>query len=260
MKIEIIGEIGINHNGDMDLAREMIHLVKDAGADVAKFQIYDPEELLDKNHPVLKPHWDTIMRARLSEAQVLLLKNECDRVGIEFMASVFAPWAVKITESVGMKRYKIGSPSIYETELARAVAKTGKPVIISYGKAEPDKPPEIVRLAGMKPRFRHLYCVAKYPTPLGDVRFFTVFGKNLLSVFARPYGYDGFSDHTEGITAAVMAMVLGARIIEKHVTMDKKLPGPDHICSAEPSEFRQLCQMRDEIQVLHKGVSNGGLQ
>lgn len=253
MKIEIVAECGINHNGNMDRAREMIHVAKEFGADVAKFQIYDPKTRLDKNHPDLKPYWDIILKTKLSEAQVLLLKNECDKVGIEFLASVVTPETVKLTEAIGMKRYKISSRSIYDTDLARAIIKTEKPVIMSYGRAEPGKVPEIVRLAGMCQRFRHLYCISKYPTPLEDVHFFTVYGKNLLSIFARPYGYNGFSDHTKGITASVAAMTLGARIIEKHFTLNKNLPGPDHLSSIEPGELKLLCRMRDEIQVFLTG-------
>lgn len=252
--IEIIAEIGINHNGNMSMAREMIHRAKAAGADTAKFQIYDPETLLDKNHPVLKPHWNTILKTKLSETQVLLLKNECDRVGMEFLASVFDPKMVEFTEAIGMKRYKIASRSVYDTDLAETIAKTEKPVIISYGFAEPNKEPEIVRLAGMCQRFKHLYCISKYPTPLEDVHFFTVSGKNLLSIFAQPYGYDGFSDHTRGITASVVAMTLGAKIIEKHFTLDKSLPGPDQAGSADPRDLKRLCQMRDDIQQLTEGV------
>jgi len=243
-KVEIICEIGINHNGNMELAREMVWVAKACGADIAKFQIYDPVELLDPNHPDLKEHWEIILATKLSCSNVGMLKEECDKAGIEFMASVFTPEAVEWTEEVGMQRYKIASRSIYNYDLAEAVAATGKPVIVSYGMAKKGKKAAI-EVEGVG-ELRRLYCVSKYPTPLEDVKFMDHWGRNIFGVGK----YFGFSDHTEGIAAAVVAMTLGARIIEKHFTVDKNLPGPDHICSITPDELRTLCELRDGIGVI----------
>jgi len=243
-KVEIIAEIGINWQGDLELAREMIQVAKECGADVAKFQIYDPVRLLDPEHPDLKQHWDTILTTELTHFNVDTLKKECDRVGIEFMASVFRPEVVAWTEDIGMQRYKIASRSIYDYDLAEAIAATGKPVIVSYGMAKKGKKAAI-DVAGVG-ELRRLYCVSKYPAVLEDIKFMDHWGRNIFGVGK----YFGFSDHTSGIAAAVVAITLGARIVEKHFTMDKNYPGPDHVCSITPDELRTLCELRDGIGVI----------
>lgn len=234
--IEVIAEIGINHNGDMDLAKRMIHEAKRSGADVAKFQIYAPQRMLDLNDPFIQKHWDTIKATELTFEDVALLKDTCDVEGIEFLASVFHPDRVEWTEEIGMQRYKIASRSVYDFGLAKTIAATGKPIILSWGYYDPEQGyPKLIQFAAAWDRTKHLYCVSKYPTPLSDLRF--SFGGR----------YNGFSDHTVGITASVVAMALGATIIEKHFTLDRNMPGPDQLGSMEPDELRQLCNMRDDI-------------
>ncbi|MBU2177403.1 MAG: N-acetylneuraminate synthase family protein [Gammaproteobacteria bacterium] len=228
--IEVIAEIGINHNGDMDRARDMIAVARQRGADVAKFQIYDPAALLNPEHPLLKPHWDTIRATELRQDNVAWLKAECDAQDIEFLASVFDVERVAWTEAEGMTRYKIASRSLYDAALAAAIKATGKPVLRSWGYYDGRQPPDV----GWD--VTEMYCISEYPTPLEhvDVAQFTRFG--------------GFSDHTMGITASIMAMAHGARVIEKHFTLDPALPGPDHVCSITPDELERLCQTRDDIE------------
>lgn len=240
--ITIIAEIGINHNGDMNLAAEMIRVAKQCRADVAKFQIYIPERILDPETPYIKKHWDLIEATQLSFKDVCFLKDVCDTAGIEFFASVFHPDRVEWTEQIGVERYKIASRSIYDRVLAKAIAATGKPVIISWGWYTLKKGfPVLMDHPAAWNRTKHLYCVSKYPTPLKELDFCeNTFGGR----------YDGFSDHTMGITASVVAMSLGATIIEKHFTMSRELPGCDQSCSIEPDELQQLCNMRDEIEVI----------
>jgi sialic acid synthase SpsE len=240
--IDIVAEIGINHNGDIPLAGRMIEMAKQAGADVAKFQIYNPERILDKNSPVLAPWWNVILQTELNQRDVGYLKEKCDRVGIEFLASVFHPDKIHWTEDVGMKRYKIASLSIYDAELAKAIVKTGKPVIISYGMVENGRTPAITLAKQVDTKLIELYCVSEYPTPIEHVKFNGCFGDN--------GWYDGFSDHTIGITASVLAMSLGAKMIEKHVTTDRNSPGPDHSSSITFDELTQLCRMRDELEIM----------
>lgn len=249
--IEVIAEIGINWNGNLDLAKEMILEAKCSGADVAKFQIYDPKIVLDPEHPYLKPYWDLILKTEISKEQVGILKQTCDDANIEFMASVFRPEVVEWTEEVGMKRYKIASRSIYDWSLAEAIYTTGKPVIVSYGYYQQGWVPHVVwdRMIARQrsepaAEFTKLYCVSKYPTPLSEVDFFDGGEKSLFQQGV----FQGFSDHTEGITTSIVAMSLGATVIEKHVTMDKKFDGPDHRWSISFSELEQLCDMRDQIE------------
>lgn len=245
-KITIIAEIGINHNGDMVLAEEMIHIAKECGANVAKFQIYKPgrDGLTQKSRrtPNIVKHWEAIKATELSFQDVRFLKGVCDSAGIEFFASVFHPNSVGWTEQIGMKRYKIASCSMYNKVLAEAIAATGKPIILSWGFYEPEKGyPTLLQWPLAWARTRHLYCISKYPTPLNELGFHeNIFGGR----------YEGFSDHTVGITASVVAMSLGATIIEKHFTLDRRSPGPDQAGSMEPDELHQLCNMRDEIEVI----------
>ena len=247
--ITIIAEAGINHLGDMTLAAKMVGAARDAGADVFKVQIYSPERILDLDDPLIQEHWDVIKAAELSFEQVCDLKNLCDAAEIEFLASVFHPDRVEWTEKIGMKRYKIASRSVYNDELAKAVAATGKDVILSWGYYDSQKgQPAICRLEAQTGIQRYLYCVSKYPALLEDLAFtggdgFSIFG----GMSFTDYFY-GFSDHTVGITAAVVAMSLGAKIIEKHFTLDRNLPGPDQVCSIETDELRHMCDMRDDIE------------
>jgi len=214
----IIVECGHNHNGDMFLMRKMIRTVKDCGADIAKFQLYDIRKILSPDH---KWYWD-LERGQLSREQWLEVVDLCKQAGIEFLASVFDVERVAWCEEVGVKRYKIASRSIYEKDLIDAVVKTGKPIIASLGMYhEPEFP-------SFKADF--LYCVAKYPTLPEDINFNNVDFKK----------YAGFSDHTIGIEAPLIAIARGARIIEKHFTLDKTLDGADHSGSMTPDELGQL--------------------
>lgn len=222
----IIAEIGHNHNGDMSIARDLIRSAKECGADIAKFQLYDTAKIFPPDH---KWYWD-LERGELSKEQWLEVVSECDKAGIEFLASPFDVERVDWCEEVGMKRYKIASRSIYDTELIDRVIQTGKEVIVSLGKIDERGIPDIDA--------KFLYCVAKYPTLPSDIHF------------PDFDSYAGFSDHTIGIEAAVVAMARGARIIEKHFTLDKKMDGCDHTGSMEPDELKQLVQYSKKIEAL----------
>lgn len=218
----IVAEIGQNHNGDMDIARKLISAAKEGGADIAKFQLYD----VDSIFPPTFEWYKEAKSAQLGEEQVMELADWCRKVGIEFMASVFDTERVEWCQEIGMKRYKIASRSIYDKQLIRAVAKTGKDIIASLGMYREAGFPQI----DTSGRVDFLYCVAKYPTLAEDLNFLEVdFNK-----------YSGFSDHTIGIEAALVAMARGAKIIEKHFTLDKKMHGPDHIISMEPDELKHI--------------------
>ena len=230
----IIAECGINFNGDICKAIEMIWQAKSAGADIAKFQVYIPERILPLDHPLIKKWWDVIKATELTEKQVGILAATCKEAGIEFMASVFHPDRVPWLEAVGVKRYKIASRSIYNEPLARAVVATGKPILLSHGMYEPKRFPPLYSLAAPD-QLSNLYCISEYPTPLEKIDI------------SKMMFYDGFSDHTVGITASCVAITLGLKYVEKHFTLDRELPGPDHVCSVEPDELRRLCQFRDDF-------------
>src|SRR5690606_17142934 len=157
--MEIIAEIGQNHNGDMNLAVELIKAAKAHGADVAKFQIYDAKALFPKEN---NEWYDYNCKTELTYDQVSLLAETCEKVGIEFMASVFDIERVGWLESLGVKRYKIASRSIHDTALIDALVATKKPLIASLGMWDGTAFPDIQGVA-------YLYCISKYPTPRTDL-------------------------------------------------------------------------------------------
>lgn len=229
--MEIIAEIGQNHDGDLDRALEMIAACARAGADVAKFQVYDARALFPREG---NPWFDYNCATELSRDAVMRLADACRAAGVEFMASVFDVQRVAWLEEAGVRRYKIASRSIEDAELIAAVAATGKPLIASLGWwKEPDFP-AIQAPGGVE----FLHCVSQYPTPLSEVHLEAI-------DFTR---YAGFSDHTIGLTAPMAALARGARIVEKHLTLDKQATGPDHACSMEPEDLACLCAYRDELE------------
>jgi sialic acid synthase SpsE len=235
MKCEIIVEIGQNHNGDMKVAKELIHAAKENGGDVAKFQLFDAKALFPTKEQG-NEWFDYNCKTELSKDNIQELKAECDKVGIEFMSSAFDPERVGWLEKIGVRRHKVASRSIKDKAMLDAVTATGKPIIASLGLWTEAGFPKISTKGGVS----YLYCVCKYPTPLVDLHFEDVeFGKD----------YAGFSDHTIGLSAPVAAIARGARIIEKHFTLDKKMHGPDHEGSMTPAELKELSRFRDEIAV-----------
>jgi sialic acid synthase SpsE len=229
--IEIIAEIGQNFNGDIGTAKKLIQLAKESGADVAKFQVYNARDLFEKDN---NPWFDYNCKTELTKEHINILVDECVRVGIEFMASVFDEERVEWLEEFEVKRYKIASRSIYNKSLVDKVIATNKPTIISLGIWDGDELPEFTSRAGVD----YLYCVPKYPTALNDLDFKSI---------DFEHKYSGFSDHTLGIVAPIVALSRGARIIEKHFTADKNMYGPDHLGSMTPSELKELVTYKEGI-------------
>jgi len=218
----IIAEIGQNHNGDMAAARELIDQAKSNGADIAKFQLYDVDSIFTPDFEWYREGKE----AQLTRDQAASLAEHCKRVGIEFMASVFDLERLAWCEELGVRRHKIASRSIHDRPLIEAAARTGKEMIVSLGFWKSEQFPVIKSSAAV----RFLYCVAKYPTAPSEVHLERVdFNK-----------YAGFSDHTAQLDAAKVAIARGARIIEKHFTLDKAAHGPDHRCSMTPPELAEL--------------------
>lgn len=230
MDTEIIAEIGQNHNGDMALAKQLIRLAKDSGADVAKFQVFDARALFAPSPQ--NPWFDYNCATELKKEHVFSLADYCTEIGIEFMASVFDVERLEWLEQAGVTRYKVASRSVADRELLDAVAATGKPLIVSLGAWKENGFPVINASGGVQ----FLYCVSKYPTPLSELSLGSV-------DFTR---YAGFSDHSLGIIAACASFVLGSIILEKHFTLDKNAYGPDHACSMTPAELQAIHSFRTE--------------
>ena len=224
---EIIAEIGQNHNGDMELAKQMIKAAKESGADAVKFQVYAVNKVFTKEN---NPWYEYNCKTELSKDNVIELAQECKKQEIEFIASAFDVERVGWLEEVKVKRHKIASRSIKDKELIEAMIKTNKPIIVALGMWNEVEFPEILTDVSVF----YLYCVSKYPTLIEDLNFDKIdFNK-----------YAGFSDHTIGIEAAKIAIERGANIIEKHFTLDKNMYGPDHQGSMTPDELKQLNSFR----------------
>ncbi len=241
MRCEIIAEIGQNHNGDMVLAKDLIQAAKECGADVAKFQLFDAKTLFPSKEDG-NEWFDYNCETELSRDDLNSLAEICDKEGIEFMASPFDVERVSWLEEVGAKRYKIASRSIRDDAMIKAIEKTKKPVVASLG---------MWNEAGLPHINAHdvsfLYCVSKYPTSLEDLDFENVdFVKGPIC---------GFSDHTIGITAPIFAMTKGAKILEKHFTIDKSLYGPDHQGSMTPEELKTIVSFRDDLVKMYKAAA-----
>ena len=227
--MEIIAEIGQNHNGDLELACELIRKAKICGADVAKFQLYDAKNLFPKEG---NEWYEYNCKTELSFEDVEMLDRVCKEEGIEFMASVFDIKRISWLEDLNVKRYKIASRSIHEENLINAVIETGKPVLISLGMWKQESFPSY------SGNISYLYCISKYPTPLNELDFSKIDFSS----------YAGFSDPTEGVVAPITALARGAKIIEKHFTIDKTMHGPDHSGSMTPEELTEICNYRDSLK------------
>lgn len=243
----IVAEVGINHNGDLDLARRSIDAAAEAGADSVKFQNYRTEDfILDRSltytydtpaGAVTESQYEMFKRCELDRAALVELKQHCDRVGVVFHATPTGPEGVDDLVAIGAPLLKNGSDFLVHGSVIRAMARTGLPTVLSTGMAtlaEIDDAVRTFREAGGRDLLL-LHCTSSYPTPDGEVHLRKI--PALASAFGVPVG---FSDHSWGVTAAIGAVTLGACWIEKHFTLDRSLPGPDHRFSSDPAEFAQL--------------------
>lgn len=217
-KVIVIAEIGHNHNGNIRLAKEMIWEAKDCGADIVKFQIYDT----DKIKKYYQSRYSELKWTELTKEELIELKKTADEIGIEFMASAFDPERVGWLEELGVLRHKLASRSIFDKELIAVMEATGKPIIASLGYWKEKIFPEIKNV-------QFLYCISDYPAKITN------------EIFPKDFNeYTGFSDHSIGVDWAKEAVRRGAKIIEKHFTLDKHLPGYDQWGSADPQDLKDF--------------------
>ena len=243
----LVAEIGINFNGDLDLAKRTIDAAKTAGADMVKFQSFAVEDFVpDKNleleyisqgQPVVESQYDLFRRCELSEEDLRVLSNHCRDTGIGFHSTPTNREGIALLAELGVPVLKNGSDFLTHLDLIAAMGESGLPTVISTGMAtlaEVDDAVRVFRETGNE-QLIVLHCVSQYPTPPPEL--------HMLKISALADAFDcvvGFSDHSEGNVAAVMSVVLGSRWLEKHFTLDKNLPGPDHRFSADPAEFASL--------------------
>ena len=222
----ICSEIGINHNGDMDLCHELIRQAAINGSDLVKFQLYDPK-LLFADEPHLIPEGE---RCEISYDNFLRILDWCYEEKVEPFFSVFDESRLEWTERHKASQYKLASRSIIKTpEFSQLIAALGKPVYASLGMSSIENAKSLL---GNYENVKFLYCVSKYPSQYIDYKDQP---KNYLNS-----DFYGLSDHTHGIEASLVACGRGAKFIEKHFTLSKTMPGSDHKCSITPEELRDL--------------------
>lgn len=261
-RVFVIAEAGSNHNGSLKQAQKLIDVARDAGADAVKFQVFRaqtmyPDRRIEvkylKDSGIKDSLYDIIRKMEIPPDWIPKLHRHCRRRGIAFLATPFDLDAVRWLDPY-VDFFKIASYEALYLDLLKAVRRTGKPLIISTGGSTLKEIDLLMRkgLRGYRDRTVLLHCIAKYPAPIEQA------GLAVLPFLARRYGVQvGYSDHTRHpLIAPVLAVGLGARVIEKHFTLDRRLPGPDHAFAIEPDELRAMVSaIRDAERAIEGGGS-----
>ncbi len=253
----IIAEAGINHNGDVRIAKKLIAAAKACGADAIKFQAFKTGEFIIKEAQKAghvkgkQSFFEMIQGWELSDRDYAELAKYAKKIGIIFFASVFGAHSLKVMKKIGVPLYKISSGDLNNVQLLKAVAKTGKPIIFSVGLGNLAEINQAVKiLEKNKNELAILHCVSLYPPKAEELNLQRI--SQLKSKF--PKQVIGYSDHTLDIFVPAASVLLGAKIVEKHFTLDKNMPGPDQPSSADPAEFKRLVS---EIRFLEKAFNPG---
>jgi N-acetylneuraminate synthase len=257
MSTIIIAEAGVNHNGDIGLAKELIHIAASSGADFVKFQTFQTSNIISPHAPkadyqkisagTSESQFDMVKKLELSQKDHEILIKESLDCGINFLSTGFDISSIDLILNLGINLIKIPSGEITNLPLLRHIAGKKLPTILSTGMAslgDIDSALNILMEGGIsRNEITLLHCNTEYPTPMIDVNLRAM--ATMRSAFGTPVGY---SDHTKGIEVPIAAVALGASVIEKHFTVDRNLPGPDHRASVEPDELRQMVKAIRNIE------------
>ncbi|MFH2106782.1 MAG: N-acetylneuraminate synthase [Candidatus Micrarchaeota archaeon] len=256
----IIAEAGVNHNGDMKLAKELALVAKQAGADVVKFQTFNPDKLVTKKAGKAEYQKETtdaaesqlamLKKLALGEKDFEELKRYCDKIGIMFLSTPFDSESVTIVNKL-CPIIKISSTDTNNYPFIEQIARLGKPIMLSTGMSTMDevkKAVEAIRKTG-NDKIILLQCISSYPTPLEYANVAA-----MLELRKADVEIVGYSDHTVGNFAIFTAVALGANVVEKHFTLDKNMEGPDHKASADPKELEELIK---GIRSIEKALGSG---
>lgn len=254
-KVLIIAEIGVNHNGDLNLAREMIDVAHETGVDAVKFQTFKTESLVSskakkadyqiKNSGNGESQFEMIKKLELDTDTHYHLMDYCTKKGMLFLSSPFDHDSCDLLDDLGVPCFKVPSGEITNLPFLKYIAEKHKPIIVSSGMsniAEVYYGLEAIYSTGNRDIVL-LHCLTEYPAPINEVNLKAMV--TMKETFKIPVGY---SDHTLGIEIPVAAVALGARIIEKHFTLDKKMKGPDHAASLEPDELNYMVQVIRNVE------------
>ena len=265
----VIAEAGVNHNGSLETAKQLVDVAAEAGADMVKFQTFSADQLVttsarkaeyqNQTTDALESQHDMIRKLELSREMHGELIAYCRLCDIEFFSTGFDTQSIDMLVELGLDRFKIPSGEITNLPYLRHIGNYGKPVILSTGMAnlgEIEAALEVLEKSGIhRKHITVLHCNTEYPTPMEDVNL-----QAMLSI-GEAFGVAvGYSDHTLGIEVPIAAVAMGATVIEKHFTLDRTLPGPDHRASLEPDELKAMVRAIREIEkALGDGIKRPSL-
>lgn len=280
--MKIIAEVGVNHNGSIDAALELVKAAKDAGADIVKFQLFDADQLVQKHTPVAayqaandgrhQTQYEMLKALELSYDEHIQIKRYCDEIGIKYLATAFDGRSLQfLADELKQNIFKIASGEITNGPFIEQHVKTGGHIVLSTGMStigeieaalslisffllNPGGTPtgqnvkrafrEIMPLGILAEKVTLLHCSSEYPASLESVHLHSM--KTIGNSFGLPYGY---SDHTIGLEVSICAAALGASVIEKHFTLDKSANGPDHAASITPTELKELVTAVRNVEI-----------
>ena len=258
----IIAEAGVNHNGDIQLAKQLIDVAAQAGADFVKFQTFKADKLVSKEAKKAdyqaknlndgdQSQYKMLKKLELNEDQHYELLQYAKSKGIKFLSTGFDEESVDFLEKLGIELFKIPSGEITNLPYLRHIASKKQPVILSTGMAtlsEIETALVVLQGSNQDLDVTVLHCNTEYPTPMGDVNL------KAMNTIGAAFGVKiGYSDHTLGIEVPIAAVALGATVIEKHFTIDRNLPGPDHKASLEPAELAAMVAAIRNIELALSG-------
>lgn len=262
-RVLIIAEAGVNHNGDLQKAIELIDVASKAGVDIVKFQTFKADKIVSKTARKAKyqseniggdddSQYNMLKSLELSEDDHTTLINECEKRGIQFLSTAFDVDGIDFLDNLGMPFFKSPSGEITNYPYLKRLAEKEKPVVLSTGMADMEEVKSAVQVLtenGLDQQdISILHCNTEYPTPMEDVNLKT------MNTIGNELGIQiGYSDHTLGIEVPIAAVALGAKIIEKHFTLDRNLPGPDHRASLEPDELKEMVKAIRNIEMAISG-------
>lgn len=252
----IIAEAGVNHNGRLDLALELCKTAKEVGADVVKFQTWKTEKIITRtvaqaeyqaeNTGKKESQFDMLKKLELSYDDFTKIKEYCDKIGIQFASTADEEESFDFLVKLGIPFVKISSGEVTNIPFLRKMGASKLPIIISSGMSnisDIDIALRTLKESGATD-ITLLHCTTNYPCPMEEVNLKAML--TLSNAFKIPIGY---SDHTKGIEVPIAAVALGAKVIEKHFTLDKNMEGPDHLASTEPDEFKNMVEAIRNIEV-----------
>jgi len=266
-KVIIIAEAGVNHNGDIELAKKLVDIAVEAGVDYVKFQTFKSESLVSKfaekasyqienTKDAFESQLQMLKKLELSNSQHFELVQYCNNKNISFFSTAFDLESLIFLKELGLNIVKIPSGEITNLPYLRKAASLFKEVIISTGMSsmvEIEEALDVFFQAGIKKNdITILHCNTEYPTPMSDVNL------NAMLTIQKMFGVKvGYSDHTLGIEVPIAAVAMGGTMIEKHFTLDKSLPGPDQLASLEPDELKNMVY---SIRNIEKAIGGTGIK